>query len=85
MKSIPIIKKQVLVLFVFSILMSIAMIIHGIYIDLDFSQIKRLTIEGLLLTILIIFPAILFLEWIFDMNNKKRLDRIEKMLKKRRK
>ena len=73
MKSIPIIKKQVLVLFVFSILMSIAMIIHGIYIDLDFSQIKRLTIEGLLLTILIIFPAILFLEWIFDMKTRRDL------------
>ena len=85
MRSIPIVKKQVLVLFVFSILVSVAMIIHGVYMDLDFGQIKRLTVEGLLLTILVVFPAILFLEWVFDINNKKRFDKIEMILKKRKK
>jgi len=60
MKSLPLPKKQVLILFVFSVLISIASIIHGIFMDLDFSQIKRLTIEGLILTLFIIFPAILF-------------------------
>jgi len=84
MKSLPFIKKQVLILFVFSILISIASIIHGLYMDLDFTQIKRLTIEGLILTILIVFPAILFLEWIFDINNKKKFDEIEKKLKRRK-
>ncbi len=74
-------KKQILILFVFSVLMSIAIIIHGIYFDLDFSQIKRLTIEGLIMTFLVVFPAILFLEWIFDINNKKRLDNLEKKIK----
>ncbi len=85
MESIPLLKKQIFILFVFSILISIAAIIHGIFIDLDFSQIKRLTIEGLIITLLIIFPAILFLEWIFDINNKKRFDEIERRLKKNRK
>ncbi len=83
MKSIPFVKKQILILFVFSLLISIAAIIHGIYMDLDFSQIKRLTIEGLILTVLVIFPAILFLEWIFDMNNKKKFEELEKKLKKK--
>jgi len=64
--------------------MSVAMIIHGIYMDLDFSQIKRLTIEGFFITVLVVFPAILFLEWIFDINNKKRFDEIEKVLKKKK-
>ena len=71
MKSLKPIKKQILILFIFSILISIAMIIHGLFFDLEFSQIKRLTIEGLILTLIIIFPAILFLEWTFDLNNLK--------------
>ncbi len=83
MKSLPFLKKQVLILFVFSVLISIASIIHGIFMDLDFSQIKRLTIEGLILTLFIIFPAILFLEWIFDLNNKKKFDDIERKLKRK--
>ena len=52
--------------------------------DLDFLQIKRLTIEGLILTFFVVFPAILFLEWIFDLNNKKKLEEIEKKLRKRK-
>jgi len=84
MESLPIMKKQILILFVFSILISLAMIIHGVYIDLEFSQIKRLTIEGLILTLLIVFPAILFLEWIFDFNNRKKFDAIEKKLRMKR-
>jgi len=83
MKKLRLIKKQILILFVFSVLISAGMIIHGIYMDLDLSQIKRLTIEGLILTILIVFPAILFLEWVFDLNNQEKFDEIEKKLKKR--
>ena len=82
MKSLPILKKQLLILLVFSILVSVAAIIHGIFFDLDFSQIKRLTIEGLVLTLIIIFPALLFLEWLFDINNKKKFDELERKIKK---
>lgn len=80
-----IITKQILILFVFSILISIAMIIHGIFFDLDFSQIKRLTIEGLVLTFIIVFPAILFLEWIFDLNNRQELNKVNKKINKLKK
>ena len=62
-------------------MISIAAIIHGIFIDLDFSQIKRLTFEGLILTLVVVFPAIIFLEWIFDLNNKKRFDELEKKIR----
>ena len=85
MKSLPFVKKQILILFVFSFLISIAAIIHGLYMDLDFSQISRLTIEGLILTVLVVFPAVLFLEWVFDINNKKKFNELEKKLKKKRK
>ena len=79
------ITKQILILFVFSILAAVAMIIHGIYMDLDFSQIKRLSIEGIILTVLIIFPAILFLEWVFDLNNQQELKKINKKISKLKK
>ena len=82
MQSIPFLKKQVLILFIFSILVVIASIIHGIFMDLDFTQIKRLTIEGFVLTLFVVFPAILFLEWVFDLNNKEELDKIKKKLRK---
>ena len=82
MKSFKLIKKQILILLVFSILVSIGSIIHGVYMDLDFSQIKRLTIEGIILTLLVVFPSVLFLEWIFDLNNKKRIDQLNKRITK---
>jgi heme/copper-type cytochrome/quinol oxidase subunit 4 len=85
MGSLPLLKKQILILFVFSLLATIASIIHGIFFDLDFSQIKRLTFEGFLLTLFVIFPAILFLEWVFDFNNKNKFDELEKKIKKLKK
>ena len=82
MKSLPILKKQILIILIFSLLVAIAGIIHGIFFDLEWAQIKRLTFEGILLTLLVVFPGILFLEWVFDLNNKKKFDQVEKRLKK---
>ena len=84
MKTLHILKKQILILLVFSILISIAAIIHGIFFDLDFSQIKRLTLEGLVLTLIVLFPALLFLEWVFDLNNKKKFEEIERKINKKK-
>ena len=77
------IKKQILILFVFSVLISVGMIIHGVFFDLDFSQIQRLTFEGFILTLFVIFPAILFLEWVFDLNNEKRFEELERKIKRK--
>lgn len=85
MESLPLLKKQILILLVFSVLVAIGAIIHGIFFDLDFAQIKRLTFEGLLLTLFVVFPAILFLEWVFDFNNKKKFDELEKKINKLKK
>jgi len=82
MESLPIIKKQVLVILVFSVLLSVIAIIHGLFFDLDMAQIKRLTLEGFIVTLVVIFPAILFLEWVFDINNKKKFDEVERKIKK---
>ena len=82
MKSINLIKKQMLILLVFSILVSIGSIIHGVYMDLDFSQIKTWVLVAIILTLLIIFPSVLFLEWIFDLNNKLKIEQLNKRIRK---
>ncbi|MFA5174277.1 MAG: hypothetical protein WC438_03795 [Candidatus Pacearchaeota archaeon] len=75
-------KKQILIILVFSILASITMIVHGVFFGLDWSQIKRLSIEGIIITFLIVFPGILFLEWIFDVNNDARFKKLEDKINK---
>ncbi len=80
------IKKEVLGTLIFSLCASIALILHGIFFDLDFSQISRLTIEGFILTFILTFLGLLILERIFTFEEnkeiislKKRLDKIEKI------
>ncbi len=75
-------RRQILILFLFAILVSIAAIIHGIFFDLEIEQIKRLTIGGLIFTLFVIFPGLLFLEWVFDLNNKKKFEELENRLGK---
>lgn len=82
MKSLKFLKKQILIIFIFSIMAAIVGIIHGIFFDLDWEQIRRLTFEGIVLTIVVLFPSLLFLEWIFDMNNKKKIDSLEARVRK---
>lgn len=68
--------------FIFSVFASVGLIIHGVFFDLDFSQIKRLSLEGFILTFLIVFPALLLLEWIFDLGNHAEFQQIEKRVTK---
>lgn len=79
-KSFGLVKKQVLILGVFSLLVSVGAIIHGIFFDLAFEEIKRLTFSGLVFTLVIVFPGVIFLEWVFDINNKKKYDGLERRI-----
>ena len=74
--------KQVVILFVLSVLIAVASIIHGIFFDLDFEQIQRLTLMGFIFTLIVIFPALILIEWIFDMNNRKEYEEINRRLNK---
>jgi len=74
--------------FVFSIVASVLMIVHGLFFDLDFSQIKRLSFEGFLFTFVLVFVGLVILEKIFTIEEdveifkiKKRLLKLEKKLK----
>ncbi len=78
-------RKKILATLIFSLVASALLIIHGLYFDLDFSQIQRLTLEGFILTFILVSTGLYILEWIFDIEEheeiigiKKRLRRLEK-------
>ena len=82
-------EKKIFATFIFSVITSLIMIAHGIFFDLDFSQIKRLSIEGFLLTFVLVFTGLIILERIFNIEEdieiikiKERLRRIERRLKR---
>ena len=81
-KSFSLVKKQVLILFVSSVLVSVGAIVHGIFFDLAFEEIRRLTFGGLIFTFVVVFPGVLFLEWVFDINNKVEMDLLKKRIGK---
>lgn len=78
-------QRKILSTFAFSVVASALMIVHGIFLDLDFSQIKRLSLEGFIFTFVLVFMGLLILEKIFNLEEdeeivkiKKRLNKIEK-------
>ncbi len=74
--------KQILMFCAVSVLGAIGGIAHGVFFDLDFSQIKRLTFQGVLFTSLLVFPALLFIEWLFDWNNAEEMEDIKRRIKR---
>ena len=76
-------------LFVTSISGAFGGIVHGLYFDLDWFQIGRVSFFGVIITTFVIFPALLLFEYIFDLDNKaemnnirKRIDSLESLLGK---
>jgi len=75
-------QKKILSTFMFSIVVSVLMIIHGIFLDLDFTQIKRLTFEGFIFTFILVFIGLLILEKIFNLEEDEEIIKIKKRLNK---
>jgi hypothetical protein len=81
MKKSIILKKFYTTL-IFSIIASIGLIIHGVFFDMDFSQIERLTIGGFIFTFILVFGTLLILEKIFDLENHEEFVELEKRVLK---
>jgi len=78
-------RRKLLATFLFSLVSAGLLIVHGLFFDLDVSQIKRLTLEGFLVTFVMVFFGLLILEKIFNIEDheeiikiKKRLNQLEK-------
>ena len=59
--------KQLVAMLFLSALGAVVLIVHGVLLDLDWSQIYRLGLGGFLVTMPAIFIALLTLEWVFDL------------------
>ena len=77
-----IILKKFYTTLVFSLVASIGLIVHGVFFDLDFSQIERLTIGGFIFTFILVFGALLIMEKIFDLENHEEFAELEKRVSK---
>ena len=59
--------KQIAAMLFLSALGAMVLIVHGVLLDLDWSQIYRLSLGGFLVTMPAIFIGLLTLEWVFDL------------------
>jgi amino acid transporter len=75
-------RRKIIATILFSLVSAIVLIIHGIFFDLDFSQISRLSIEGFLVTFVLVFVGLLILEWIFDIEEHDEIVGIKKRIRK---
>ena len=64
-----------------SLLGSFVRIIHGVFFDFNFKGIGRFSLVGFLLTLLLVFPFLLLLEWLFDLNNFEEFRILEGRIK----
>ena len=80
-------KKQMLYFLIISVFGSVAGIAHGVFFDLEWSQIQRLSLYGIIFTTVIIFPALIIFEYVFDIDNhaeitglKRRIEKLESIV-----
>ena len=60
-------KRQIIAMLLLSIMGAVLLIAHGVILDLDSSQIYRLSIGGFLATMPAVFVGLLILEWVFSL------------------
>ncbi len=82
MKKLKSIRRKFIATILFSLIASLFSIVHGIFLDADITQLKRLSLEGFLLTFTIIFPTLLLLEWLFNLEDHEEFKIIEKRITK---
>ena len=75
-------RKKLLSTFIFSLIASVLLIIHGLFFDLDLSQIQRLTIEGFVVTFILTFAGLVILERIFSLEEHEEIIKINGRLNK---
>ena len=75
-------KRKLLSTFIFSLIASILFIIHGVFFDLDVSQIQRLSVEGFVFTFILTFAGLVILERIFSLDEHEEIVKINGRLGK---
>ncbi len=78
MRNLKINKKQILILLLFSFVGAILAISHGVIFDLKISEIGRLSSGGVILTMIVVFLLLLLMEWIFDLDNERKIEELSR-------
>ncbi len=78
MSKLKILKRQIIILFTFAILISLTSILFGIFFKLPLQEIKKIIIIGLIFTIIIILPALLIFDYIFSKTKLNKLNKTKK-------
>jgi hypothetical protein len=60
-------KRQLVAMLLLSVIGAIFLIAHGVILDLNLSQLYRLSIGGFLATMPVVFISLLILEWVFSL------------------
>lgn len=82
MERKKVIGRKLLATLLFSAISTIGIIIHGVFLDLDFTQIERLSLGGFITTFIVVFVTLLILEKIFDLENHEEFIELEKRVSK---
>ncbi len=81
-------KRKLLSTFIFSLIAAVLFIVHGVFFDLDVSQIQRLSVEGFVFTFILTFTGLVILEKIFSLEEHGEIvkikNRLEKLERKKR-
>ncbi len=75
-------KQQLIYSLLLSVIISIGLIIHGIFLDLDFNQLERFTLGGFIVIYIIVFIFLYVIEKLFDLNNEEEISELRKRLNK---
>ena len=74
--------KQLLIFLGSSFIISAGLIAHGVFFDMNLSQISRIKYDGLFVTAIICFVSLVYLSNILNIPLNKKVDKIESRLNK---
>ena len=75
-------RKKIVATVIFSVVASLLMIVHGMFFDLDFSEIRRLSVEGFLFTFVLVFVGLIILEKVFNIEEDAEIVGLKKRVRK---
>ena len=81
-KSLSSWKKQILYFFIISVFGSVAGIAHGVFFDLEWDQIGRLSVFGVIFTTIRVIPALLLFGYVFDIDNRAEIEALKSRIEK---
>lgn len=75
-------RRKIFATLLFSFVGAIVLIVHGVFFDLDLTQIKRLTLAGFITTFVLSFVGLLILEKIFTLEEDYEIVKLKERVSK---